>query len=289
MRKEFYNISNKDLDLYMVNCGYEDCIDHFISHPYIRDYYLIHFVTKGSGYFETQNRKFYISTGDAFILYPGELGIYYSPDTRYTWSFCWIGFSGSKAKEYLASTGLSECVKRSVNQQFSSHILNCLNYIEGNRHSPSQIKLNICILNCLDVLMQDSKNKSLQAEDHVERALSYIEYNYTQHITTKDVCAYLNLDRTYFYRIFKKKYNISPEQYIMQYRIQKSLNLLQNTNYSISEIAYYVGVNDLYYFSRLFRKMMNMSPTEYRKSRKDASESSISHNVSYPYLKNFTN
>ena len=42
--------------------------------------------------------------------------------------------------------------------------------------------------------------------------------------------------------------------------------LLENTNYSINQIASVVGYDNPLYFSRLFKKHTGMSPREYKKS-----------------------
>ena len=264
MRKEFFNTKNINLDLYMINCGYEDCIGNFMREPHIRNYYLIHYVTKGAGYYEVEGKRFSVSMGDVFLIYPGQIVSYYSPDITNTWSFCWIGFSGIKAKDYMQLTGISNYTRSAVTPQFYSSIMSCLDYVEESKHNISQLRLNTCVLDCLFALTKDNMKQTAKAVDHADKAVRYIEYNYMNEITPKDVAAYLNLDRTYFFRIFKKYTGISPEQYIMNYRIRKSLELLKNSSYSVSEIAAFVGITDVYYFSRLFKKIMNITPTEYR-------------------------
>lgn len=266
MRKEFFNTKNLKLDLYMINCGYEDCMTNFVSTPHIRKYFLIHYVTKGSGYYEVEGQKYFASRGDAFLIYPNQIVTYYSPDADNTWSFCWIGFSGSKSREYLDLTGVQGYVKNGVSPEFYSNIMSCLEYVEENKANISQLKLNACILNCLFAMSKDDGKKPAKAVSHVAKAIRYIEYNYMNEISPKDVSSYLNLDRTYFFRIFKNYTGMSPEQYLMNYRIRKSLELLKHSKYSIAEIATFVGIQDAYYFSRLFKKVMNESPTEYRKN-----------------------
>ncbi|MBO5199469.1 MAG: AraC family transcriptional regulator [Lachnospiraceae bacterium] len=265
MRKEFFNIKNLNLDLYLVNCGYEDCCADFVCAPHKRNYYLIHYITKGSGYYEVNGQRYALSMGDVFIIYPGQLVTYYSPDINDTWSFCWIGFSGKRAADYMKLTNVTEYTKNLITQGFYSTIMNCINYIDENDPGFSQLKLNSYVLDCLFLLTKEPEKKAQRAVDHVDKAVRYIEYNYMNEITPKDVSAYLNLDRTYFFRIFKKYTGSSPEKYIMNYRIKRSLDLLKNSDYSISEIAVFVGFRDVYYFSRVFKKVMNVTPSEYRK------------------------
>ena len=265
MRKEFFNTKKHKLDLYMINCGYEDCCTNFVCAPHIRKYYLIHYVTKGSGYYEANGQKHFVSQGDIFVIYPDELITYYSPDVNNTWSFCWIGFSGKIAAEYLNTAGISGYTKSIKNREFYSIISNCLNYIEENKNSISQLKLNSYILDSLYALSKSEASHKLSPVEQVDKAVRYIEYNYMNAITAKDVTAYLSLERTYFYRIFKKYTGSSPEQYIIRYRIQKATELIKFGKYSITEIAEFVGIKDVYYFSRVFKKVMGMSPSEYKK------------------------
>ena len=265
MRKEFFNTKKYKLDLYMVNCGYEDCCTNFVCAPHIREYYLIHYVTKGSGYYEANGHKFFVSQGDIFVIYPNELITYYSPDVNNTWSFCWVGFSGKMASEYLSMSGISRYTMSIKNMNFHSVISNCLSYIEENKGCISQVKLNAYILDGLYSLSKEKTQHKLSPVEQVDRAVRYIEYNYMNAITTKDVTSYLSLERSYFYRIFKKYTGASPEQYIIKYRVKKATELIKFGTYSVSEIAEFVGIKDVYYFSRLFKKVMGISPSEYKK------------------------
>ena len=47
-------------------------------------------------------------------------------------------------------------------------------------------------------------------------------------------------------------------------RINKAIKLIESGEYSITQIAYMVGINDPRYFSKCFKQKMGMTPTEYR-------------------------
>lgn len=57
----------------------------------------------------------------------------------------------------------------------------------------------------------------------------------------------------------------TPLNYVMDYRIQKSLVLWQQANTNVTEVAYQVGFNSTSYFIEKFRKSMNMTPLAYKK------------------------
>ena len=65
--------------------------------------------------------------------------------------------------------------------------------------------------------------------------------------------------------IFKKFTNQTPNEYLTDYRLHKSIDLMQNTDMTLTEICYDVGFSGASYFSETFRKVYDMSPTEYKK------------------------
>jgi len=248
----------------MVNCGYEDCCANFTNAPHTRKYHLIHYVTKGSGHYEVDGNRYFVKSGDVFIIYPNQMVSYYSHDVDETWSFCWIGFTGDKAQDYMELTGVTGYTKTLKSPKFYSIVMSCLEYIDDHHHSISQLKLNAYLNECLYCLSAVPTKHKSNAVEHVDKAIRYIEYNYMNDISIQTVCEYLNIDRTYFYRIFKKYTGSPPEQYIMRYRIQKSVEFLKQSKFTVSEIAAYVGFKDTYYFSRIFKRTTGKTPTQYR-------------------------
>ena len=88
--------------------------------------------------------------------------------------------------------------------------------------------------------------------------------NIEKYMIQSDVSDYLNIDRSHFFKIFKKDMMISPQDFIINYKIKQSCDLLRKSSYSISEISSLVGFSSPSYFSRIFKKNMNMTPIEYK-------------------------
>lgn len=61
-----------------------------------------------------------------------------------------------------------------------------------------------------------------------------------------------------------EKMKRTPFSYLNQYRIERSCELLVNTDLSISDIALRAGFNSFSYYSKRFRKIMHCTPSEYR-------------------------
>ena len=96
--------------------------------------------------------------------------------------------------------------------------------------------------------------------------LQYIENNYREKITTKDIAAYCFITEEHLCRFFKKTVGKTVVEYITQYRVEKAAVLLINTDETVGNIAASVGFEDINYFSRIFKRIKGMTPREYRKT-----------------------
>lgn len=99
---------------------------------------------------------------------------------------------------------------------------------------------------------------------YVEHALEFIDHNYEKDIKVNDIANYIGIDRSYFTNIFKKIMHISPQQYLINYRLEKARHLLKSSNLSICEISEQVGYPDPLSFSKIFKMYYKISPSEYR-------------------------
>ncbi len=99
--------------------------------------------------------------------------------------------------------------------------------------------------------------------------LSFIQKNYGSKITLDDIARSGNVSKSTCLVIFKKYLRDTPTNYLIGYRLKKSIKLLQNTDLSISEIAFEVGFGGISYFAETFRKNYGCSPSEYRYKQKE--------------------
>ncbi|MBQ8371599.1 MAG: helix-turn-helix transcriptional regulator [Clostridia bacterium] len=70
-----------------------------------------------------------------------------------------------------------------------------------------------------------------------------------------------------FTRIFRSLFGISPTQLVIELRMNTAARLIGEGYMSVSEVAEFVGYDDVFYFSRLFKKHFSLSPTKYRMSQ----------------------
>ncbi|MCI8372926.1 MAG: helix-turn-helix transcriptional regulator [Lachnospiraceae bacterium] len=97
------------------------------------------------------------------------------------------------------------------------------------------------------------------------QARGYIARHYASRLTLKEVADYVHLNPAYFSSLFKKTYGMSFKEFLNRIRIEKSRQLLTETNYDIIDIAIIAGFEDQSYFTKLFRQYYGLPPRQYRK------------------------
>lgn len=85
-------------------------------------------------------------------------------------------------------------------------------------------------------------------------------------LSLKEVSQSLNVHPTYLSREFSKYFDdLSFGDYIRKLRIEKAVQLLNESDHSLAEIAYLTGFSDQSHFNRIFKKYTGKNPSAYRK------------------------
>ena len=103
--------------------------------------------------------------------------------------------------------------------------------------------------------------------DTLHKMIGYIQSNYKNAISLDEIAQMGNVSRSQCCKIFKGIMNKSPNDYLTEYRINKSVDLILETDMKMTEIAYECGFNGSSYFAEIFKKIMGVSPREYRKKK----------------------
>jgi two-component system response regulator YesN len=99
----------------------------------------------------------------------------------------------------------------------------------------------------------------------VQKALNMIEVRVQDPPSLGELASLSGLGRTYFSFVFKEVTGTGLRDYLIQSRINKAKDLLNDTDLKIKEIAYKVGFRNPDYFCRIFKKKTGVNPTEWRR------------------------
>ncbi len=115
-------------------------------------------------------------------------------------------------------------------------------------------------------MLNKEKKQNIQVLEKIKQGISYIQANYRDDISIKELAAVCQFSEYHFMRLFRKYTNMTCIDYINTYRLSSALEELESTDHSITEIAVSNGFNTISYFNRLFRQKNGMTPGEYRRS-----------------------
>jgi AraC-like DNA-binding protein len=96
-----------------------------------------------------------------------------------------------------------------------------------------------------------------------EKMQQFIREHYRRSLNVNELAGLIQRSPNYTISLFKEVTGQTPVQYMQQLRIAEARNLLLNTDFTITEIADYLGFYDTSYFYRTFRKLTSMSPTAF--------------------------
>lgn len=100
----------------------------------------------------------------------------------------------------------------------------------------------------------------------IKLAIQDINENYRNKISLKTVADHLHTNPSYLSTLFKQEMGMTFTDYLNQVRINRSCELLANTNLSLVDVSFQAGFDGQSYFTKVFRKIKGATPKDYRKS-----------------------
>ncbi len=248
------------------NVGHEAC-DPLHTWAGVREFYSIHVVVEGKGYYSVGERDFSLRKGDVFLIYPNTV-VQYHADQSEPWEYLWLGVSGVQHFMYLTDfTPENPCIYAKDGIDLLDHLFAVYN-AQGSGYA-SELEMMGLTYVFLSKLMSQGKNPtSARFEEYGKKAKELVDLNYSAYLSTQEVADRLNISRSQLHRNFTKNYGISLGKYINQVRISRSMFLLESGDLSILEISNSVGFENQMYFSSAFKKYTGLTPTAYRKQAK---------------------
>ena len=108
-------------------------------------------------------------------------------------------------------------------------------------------------------------NESQTMPQALQTAVAYIEANYAEITSVKEIASACFLSESRLYHLFREHLDTSPISYLNNIRIHAAIELLADPNMSIQEIAERLNFHSEYYFRKTFRKITGDLPSKLRK------------------------
>ncbi len=239
-------------------------------------------ILKGEGVYNTNSGNLDIKTGDIFLFSTNEphcitdiftkdmliLNLHFQP------FFIW-----NTELSYLTNSYLKIFFDRNAEflnrldrnnpfiQEISSLILSIKNEFEMKRKDYTTaikakiLQILITIYREFPITNESDTELTIQKIDSIIRAVEYIDKNFTFDITLGDIAKKAYLSKSYFCVLFKKLNGLTPWEYINIKRINKAVDLLKTTKFSVLDIATQCGYNNTANFNKQFKAITGQTPS----------------------------
>lgn len=235
-----------------------------IDRDYLDNYLLVH-VLSGGFYLEAEGKRLTVEPGQtAFACLKGPHK-YYS-DKQDPCEILWMDFNctADKMAPVTSLTGLPYAYSCPENfrrmKEFVDQYVNNAFFTE-TQQSAAIYQL---VLTAADSLRRDApdiRNALPQVENYISRHIG-------EKITVEDLAGVMHLSATRFLHLFKERYGVSPIQYVIRRKLDRSAYLLLYSGLSVTEISEQLGFSSQSHFSALFQKNYGRYPSVYRREQR---------------------
>ncbi len=262
----------KTIGKYHYNSAHQQLAAH--SHRRMME---IVFCSKGQQVYEVHDELYRLQGGDLFVTFPGE----------------WHGsgeFPEDKGELYWIILDLEPARRHQRFLQFEKkqcsewlHQLQHLpRHFKGNaqirktleeifelfpqRKSPlAAIRLRHAIADCLlEIIACSGRDADSRTGYRLQSILHFLETHLDDPVSLDELAQLAELSLSHFKYWFRKETGTTPLDFALRFKIKKAQELLQNTNHTITRIAFDTGFQNSQYFATVFRKYTGITPSHFR-------------------------
>ena len=233
--------------------------------------YIIEYVVSGTGYIEINNQREKLSAGDAYIIHQGDFCKYYA-DKRDPYKKYWINFATLPFfEEMLRAYDISDRVIKGIDLgSYFDEIFKLESVTSNNDDLYIPIsKIIFCMM--MDIAQHKKNAIPAIGYDLASSVKAILDCSVNQQITMDDIAREVYRSKNEVIRQFKRRYGITPYAYLIDIRVRRAKNILQNTSSTLAEIAEYLCFSSEYHFSNCFKKRVGESPREFRRKAREPS------------------
>jgi AraC-like DNA-binding protein len=252
---------------------------------------VIHVIRKGKGIYRFGTKEFHLSANQAFLISPG-MEVVYEADKEDPWEYMWIGFHGYTSDQVIRKIGFTKEIPYVLLDDTDDLYEIIHEMLEASQLTYSNFMIRLGgMYRFFGTLIEKSEMKKVERTKYeypqgiyVKQAMMYMLSNYSEKIKIDALADQIGITRNYLAKSFQKELGVSPQEFLINLRMEKAAELLTNTSMPINEVATKVGYPDPLAFSKKFKESYGMSPKAYRESSPEISAQSAKGGFDPSYL-----
>ena len=199
-----------------------------------------------------------VSEGQVYILRQGEAHRYRSnPDNP--WKKIWINYVADYISSFLDAYGIQSGVYSAEDARV--YFERVLEYVDGGApYVNSSYNIADCVHGIIGAVALE-RSSGGSDEDSIREALNSAVY---EKLNLDSLSSSIHISKSNIIRIFKKRYGVTPYEYLLSLKISTAKILLKDTQITVKEISERLCFSDEHYFSNVFFSRTGMRPRDYR-------------------------
>ena len=228
------------------------------------------YCAEGNGWCEIAGLRHAIGKNQLLVINANTPHVYGAADKK-PWTIHWFHAAGSNVPFYLARLGVTNekpVVSLGGDVQLFSLFEDVL---EGLQHGFTLTHLIYAAHSLAHLMGLILRHKEefwpgeTNVRERVAKSVEFMKGHLRESLNVATLAAVVNLSRSHYTTVFTRVTGYAPLSYLNHLRMQRAVQLLNTTDWSIKQISDHLGFSDQFYFSRAFNKMHNHSPSEHRR------------------------
>lgn len=236
-------------------------------------------VLDGQLHYSVEGEQIILKKGEGILVNSKRIHSNYSPKGEYC-LFCFVIIHPSyvASSPYIEEKYISPLLRRGVfdylllkrgtwTEQILDELLRMFNSPSDEAIELEIIETSYRVMRLL-YLHYKSEFSEVQVNTTYDAAfrnmLTYLQEHYSERISLGDIAASGNIGKSLCTKLFRKYTAKTPGDYLINYRITKSMALLTSTDMEITEVAFAVGFSSNSHFTKTFREITGTTPLKYR-------------------------
>ena len=213
-------------------------------------------IIKGNGAYIYLNKKLNVYEGD-LVFIPENIYCYSewhgSPEIEVLYISCFIHYERFRYEPQIINCG--EDVKKDFIEISNLLLLDDMKELEA-------YSLFYKLLQKILPLMEQS---NISCDKSLQQAVEFITEHWDQDFSIGELAKKCCMSESALYHLFQKELGQTPIHFLNAIRINKAIEYLENSNYSVSTISRFVGFHSENYFRKVFTNIAGVTPLKYRK------------------------
>ena len=253
------------IDLQMHNLNY---FSHF------HDEIELIYVVSGVVYLHTNSRSYTINPGETAIIMPGEIHSYTSEEDNHCYIIKFFPSAHTESVDFAHLRFVDHVMTRShiCHSEVHSMMNNVAKEMtckkSGYELSVTRDLTGIILLFLRNIpfahISGDDDKKQTRQLVLLQKVDEFVNRYYSTAISLEDIAEYCGYSTYYFSHFFKAATGQNFSDYLVLFRIERSLYMIANTDKKLTDIAFDCGFNSIRSFNRAFRAHLKTTPSDYR-------------------------